>query len=207
MVLALLLVAAVWLALGRREEIPGPPEEEPLAGQAVIVDEEAPLADPQKSADREVVLFFSREGTAGLYPEMRRILVTASLTDQVRQVVEALIRGPRRALGVAVLPKQAQLRQIYLDREGNAYVDFTPELVTRHPGGTEAEVATLFALVNALTYNFPEIRSVQILVDGEQRETLAGHLDLGRRYYRDLSRVDSDALEGLLLAAGGHARR
>jgi hypothetical protein len=202
-----LLLAGLWLTLDKDEQALPPPDEEGVVGQALIVDEEAPLADPQVSADREVVLFFSREGTTGLYPERRRIIVTASLTEQARQVIEELIRGPRRVLNIAVIPKQTKVRQIYLDREGNTYVDFSAQMMKGHPGGSESEAATLYAVVNSLTYNFPEIRSVQILIDGEERETLAGHIDLARRYYRDLSRVEKSALERLTGAGGPRARR
>lgn len=190
----LLAAAGLWVGL-RRDG--GEEEIEPAAGQAIIVDEEEPLADPSRSADREVVLFFAHENRDGLVPERRRIYVTSSLADQARQVIEELIRGPRRALALPVLPRETRLRDVYVDRDGHAYVDFSAELVQRHPGGSEAEIAALFAVVNSLTYNFDGIRSVRILIDGEERETLAGHLDLTRRYYRDMSRVDPEALGGL----------
>jgi len=195
LLLAALLVGlvALWFYARGRET----PPVEPPAGQAVIVDEEAPLAEPGKDAERDVVLFFSHEGSDGLYTERRRIYVTTSIPDQARQVIEELIRGPRRALNVAVLPKETTLRQVYVDREGNAYVDFGADLVERHPGGTDAEIATLFAVVNSLTYNFREIRSVQVLIDGEERDTLAGHLDLRRRYFRAPSLVAPEALQAI----------
>jgi germination protein M len=193
LLLVLLLVAGVW-ALSRRGGGEETLEELP-SGQAVIVDEEAPLADPTRSAERQVVLFFAREGSDLLHPESRRIFVTASITEQAKQVIEGLIRGPRRALGVPVLPREATLRELYVDREGNAYVDFGADLLERHPGGSDAEIATLFAVVNSLTYNFPQIRSVRILIEGEERDTLAGHIDLRRRYFRDLSRVEQGGLE------------
>lgn len=191
----LLIVAGVWAyrERGRGRDA----AEEPPAGQAIIVDEEEPLAEPGKSAEREVMVFFSREGSSGLVPERRRVYVTSSIADQARQVIEELIRGPRRALDVPVLPRETTLRQVYVDREGNACVDFGADLLERHPGGSDEEIATVFAVVNSLTFNFPEIRTVQILIEGEERETLAGHLDLTRRYYRDLSRVAPEALESL----------
>jgi len=200
-----LIAGGIWIALARRGQ-GTQPEEPPVTGRAVIVDERAPLVDPNKMAERDVVVFFGREGAAGLYPERRRIFVTATVTDQAKQVMEELVRGPRRALGVAVLPPQTALRELYLDQEGTAYVDFSAELAQRHPGGTDAEIDTVYAVVDSLTYNFPEIRSVQILIEGEERETLAGHLDLSRRYSRDMSRVDPDALQSLG-EGGPHAQR
>jgi hypothetical protein len=37
------------------------------------------------------------------------------------------------------------------------------------------EQATVYSIVNSLTYNLPEIRQVKILIGGAEVETLAGH--------------------------------
>ena len=47
-----------------------------------------------------------------------------------------------------------------------------------HAGGSLEEIFTVYALVNALTSNLPEIRAVQILIEGQEVDTLAGHVDL-----------------------------
>jgi hypothetical protein len=46
---------------------------------------------------------------------------------------------------------------------------------------------TVYALVNAVTANLPTIQRVQILIDGRQAETLAGHIDLRRPLQRNPS--------------------
>ena len=40
------------------------------------------------------------------------------------------------------------------------------------------EALTVYTIVSALTANVREITTVQILVDGKQIDTLAGHIDL-----------------------------
>jgi hypothetical protein len=37
---------------------------------------------------------------------------------------------------------------------------------------------TVYTVVNALTTNIPAVSAVQILVDGKEVDTLAGHIDL-----------------------------
>ena len=44
----------------------------------------------------------------------------------------------------------------------------------------EAELLTVYSIVNSLTANFPAVKRVQILVDDRQAPTLAGHVDLTR---------------------------
>jgi hypothetical protein len=48
---------------------------------------------------------------------------------------------------------------------------------------------TVFAIVNAVTTNLPTIQRVQILIDGREADTLAGHVDLRRPLQQDLSIV------------------
>ena len=59
-------------------------------------------------------------------------------------------------------------------------MDFSRELSLNHISGSAAEIATVFAIVNPLVRNFDSIKRVFILVDGTERETLNGHVDLTR---------------------------
>ena len=147
--------------------------------------------DTTEGNQREVTLFFRSPSSDSLARETRKIFLTETVTDQARQVVRELIDGPHTDL-VPTCPAKTEVREVYLDAKGTAYVDFSRALVDDHPGGSAAEIDTIFSLVDTLTYNFPEIRRVKILVEGEERETLKGHLDLNRAYVADMSLVESD---------------
>ena len=67
---------------------------------------------------------------------------------------------------------------LYVTERGDAFVDLSAEARTRHTGGALDELFTVYAIVNALTTNLPAITRVQILVDGKEVDTLAGHVDL-----------------------------
>ena len=62
-----------------------------------------------------------------------------------------------------------------------------PKCRTNHPGGTTNEMLTVYALVNTLTSNLPAITGVQLLIDGKEIDTLAGHLDLRRPIEQNLN--------------------
>ena len=49
------------------------------------------------------------------------------------------------------------------------------------------ELASIYAVVNSLTQNVSKIDRVQILIEGAEAETLAGHIDLSRPFSEDLS--------------------
>jgi hypothetical protein len=63
-----------------------------------------------------------------------------------------------------------------------AVIDLRSSFVNQHPAGVEVESLTLLSIVGTLHANLPQIEQVRFLVDGQPRETLAGHADLLRTY-------------------------
>jgi len=84
------------------------------------------------------------------------------------------------------------LRAVFLTEQGAAFVDLSGEVTSAHPGGSQSELLTVYTIVEALTANLPAITSVQILVDGREVDTLAGHVDLKS----PLPRADRWVLDG-----------
>ena len=64
-----------------------------------------------------------------------------------------------------------------------------PLFLWKDPGGSTLELLTVYAIVNTVTANLSAVERVQILVDGKQADTLAGHVDLRRPFERDTSLV------------------
>lgn len=63
-----------------------------------------------------------------------------------------------------------------------AVVDLNAAFAGAQPSGIEPETLTLLSILATLHANLPTITQVRFLVDGQQRETLAGHADLTRTY-------------------------
>jgi hypothetical protein len=63
-----------------------------------------------------------------------------------------------------------------------AVIDLRGTFVNQHPSGVEVESLTLASIVGTLHANLPQIEQIRFLVDGQPRETLAGHADLLRTY-------------------------
>jgi spore germination protein GerM len=124
-------------------------------------------------------LFFVSEDGARLVPIEREVPYGDGLLEQARRIVEAEI-GPAPAPLLSALPAGTKLRAVYVSEQGVAFVDFSRELVAAHPGGSLNELLTVYSVVDALTANLPAVRAVQLLVDGREVDTLAGHVDLRR---------------------------
>ncbi len=51
-------------------------------------------------------------------------------------------------------------------------------MVRNHPGGSNAEIMTIYSIVDSICKSFPEIRMVQFLIEGKVVDTLKGHIDV-----------------------------
>lgn len=130
---------------------------------------------------KKVVLFFLSEEDGLLHPEEREIYTDTLIVHQAKQTIEELIKGSQDE-AISSFPSETKLREIYITREGIAYVDFSREIQENHLSGSTAEISTIYAVVNSLTYNFKSIKRVFILVDGGEQETLSGHINLRRPF-------------------------
>ncbi len=133
-----------------------------------------------KIQSHQVTLFFSDTNERFLMPEKRLIPKPAGIKLQAAEIVKALIDGPQSEL-IRTLPENARLLNVQVDH-GTAFVDFNADLISRHPGGSASEIATIYSLTNSLTTNLPAIQRVKILVQGKDRETLKGHMDLTKAF-------------------------
>ncbi len=121
-------------------------------------------------------LYFADPLEACLRAEERRIVHGAGQTDKGRALVEALIQGPIRDLARTLSPNAA-VRDVVI-RKGVAYVDLSAAAVSEHTGGSEAELLTVYSIVNTVCLNMPEMKAAKILVEGESAATFKGHMDL-----------------------------
>ena len=76
------------------------------------------------------------------------------------------------------LAKGADIKDIYFISDDTMIVDTNTPFADGHPSGILLEEMTLASLIETLTANVPGITKVKFLVDGKERETLAGHADL-----------------------------
>jgi spore germination protein GerM len=147
----------------------------------------APLAAETKT----ITLFFLREDDGMFVPETRMIAASGSVAQEAEAALNELIKGSSDGLPSA-LPPEAKVGQVFVTKDGIAYADFSKDLAVAHPSGSDAEKSTIFAIVDTLAFNFKSIKKVFILIDGEERETLNGHVTLDRAFAPDFSLVAKD---------------
>ncbi len=146
--------------------------------------------DSQRAADREAlgapVVGASERITltvaSDARPDFHRQEVTVALPPEpalrAREVLRALIHEYLKSDSSHPLAKGSEVKNVYLLSDGTAVLDLTSALVDGHPSGILEEQMTIASMVETISANVSGIHQVKILVDGKERETLAGHADL-----------------------------
>ncbi len=137
----------------------------------------APAAAPTDARRLVTTLYYVADDGASLVGVTREVPFGGTPAEQAQHIITAEL-APAPAGAVSPIPAGVTLRGLFVTPRGDAYVDLSREIISQHPGGSMNESLTVFALVNALTQNVKEITGVQLLVEGQQIDTLAGHLDL-----------------------------
>jgi spore germination protein GerM len=136
-------------------------------------------------------LYYVSEDGMSLVGVQREVPYGDTVLEQARQIVDAQLT-PAPAPLVSAIPQGAALRALYVTDRGDAFVDLSAEARTMHSGGALDELFTVYSIVNALTTNLPAVTRVQILVDGKEVDTLAGHVDLRHPLQKNLKWVKTD---------------
>jgi len=139
------------------------------------------VAAKQPEAARRIkaTLYYVAADGLRLAAAERDVLFAEGASEQARRIMEAMLEPAPDGLASAI-PAGTALRGVFVGERGDAYVDFSAGLRTNHPGGSSSEILTVYAIVSAVTANLPAITSVQILIEGHEVDTLAGHVDLRR---------------------------
>ena len=135
-------------------------------------------------------LFYVTEDGMALAPAQKEVPFGETVAEQARAIVEAQLTTA--APQVSAIPAGVALRGVFVTERGDAFVNLSADITAKHPGGSLLEVFTVYTLVNALTVNLPAITRVQILVEGKEVDTLAGHVDLRHPLAKSLEWVVHD---------------
>jgi spore germination protein GerM len=172
LVLMLIILSVVFFTSASKDKIKRGRRDTPV-GDAVVAAENL--------EKMTVTLFFLSENDTLLHPEEREIIDDPGLNTRARRVVQELLNGSQNGL-LSPFPPETKLRELHITEGGTAYVDFTREIQENHLFGSSADIATVYCIVNSLTHNFEIIKKVFILIDGGEKETLGGHIDLSRPF-------------------------
>jgi len=153
--------------------------------------------------NQTALLYFPSLNDGRLIAESRPITWAENDSDKVRQILLALIEGPRQGLSRS-LPSSTNIRAVFLVSDGTAYVDFSSDVLSALPvaaatpgpqggltPGIASESLAVYSVVDSITANVPSVKKVKFLIQGQEVDTLDGHADLTEAYVPDLTRIQT----------------
>jgi len=141
-----------------------------------------PVAPPAAGPSEQVTLYVAYDDAEVLRPRAVRIPLPAGRQERAEELLQALVdlyldKSSPHALGPG-----SEIRGVYLVDPGLAVIDLNAAFANGHRSGVLIEELTMASLVGSLSANIPGIGRIKILVDGKERDTLAGHVDLTNFY-------------------------
>ena len=88
-------------------------------------------------------LFYVADDGTRLTDLERDVAFGEGTVEQARQIIEAQIAPTVEPL-VSAVPPGTKLRTLFVTEQGEAFVDFSRELVSRHSGGSTDEILTVY---------------------------------------------------------------
>ena len=157
------------------------------AEQAAVRTDTRPVAPPVAGPEEAVTLTIAYDDDAVFRKHLISLPLPPERTERAREVLRALLAEYTQKPSPHPLAEGADIREVFLV-DDLAIVDLNPIVADSHRSGAYVETLTVTSLVQTLAQNVPGIRRVRFLVDGKERETLAGHADLMATY--DVRQVD-----------------
>ena len=154
--------------------------------------ETMPLNPPAGRPVQSVTMMMANDMDGSVQPANQNIALPVDANARAHVILQHLITNYARPNSNHPISVNKGVNEIFfmtLPLEANqvvpgtvAVVDLSTSFVDAHPSGIEPETLTLLSIIGTLHANFPQISQVRFLVDGQQRDTLAGHADLTRMY-------------------------
>jgi spore germination protein GerM len=137
-----------------------------------------PVAPPISGSSEQVTLYVAYDDAGVLRPKSVRITLPTGRQERAAEILRALLTLYLDKFSPHPLGRGSEIRDVYLVDPGLAVIDLNTAFADGHRSGVLVEELSVVSLVQTLSANIPGITRVKILVEGNERETLAGHADL-----------------------------
>jgi spore germination protein GerM len=145
--------------------------------QAVRTQLNEAALQPTGGQTQVITLYFPSYADGNLIAETRPLKLSSDNIKAIRQILLALIEGSHQGHGSALSPSTT-IRAVFLAADGTAIVDLSQEALTDFQPGIESESLAIYSIVDSLCANIPQVKEVKFLVQGQEVQTLDGHIDL-----------------------------
>ena len=157
-----------------------------MRGRAAALPVEAtdsrPIAPPVSGPTEQVTLYVAQDEDGSLRPQAARIPLPSGRQERAEELLRALLTLYLDKSSPHPLAPGADVRSVFLVDPGLVVIDLNAAFADGHRSGVMVESLTVSSLIRTISTNIPGVLRVKILVEGKERETLAGHADLSGFY-------------------------
>ncbi len=146
-----------------------------------------PITPPISGPTEQVTLYVASDRDGMLHRETTAIAVPGDANERARQLLRALFSVYLQKNSPHPIGSGADVKYVFLVHPDVAVVDTNATFAETHRSGILVEQLTVASMARTLAANFPGMNKVKILVDGKERETLAGHADIAGYYNTSLA--------------------
>ncbi len=158
------------------------------AATPVASSDNQPVVAPATGPTERVTLWVAYDDIGSLRAQSAQIPLPGARQQRAEELMRTLVALYLDKSSPHPLPSGSEIRSVYLIDPGLAVIDVNAALADGHRSGILAEDLTVASLIQTISANIPGILRVKILVEGKERETLAGHADLSNFF--DVSAVN-----------------
>lgn len=148
-----------------------------------------PIAAPTTAATEEVTLYMASDADASLRPIRSQVALPQDASLRARVLLEHLLAQYSANDSAHPLQSGPSVDDVFFFTDSGRnrssktiLVNLRSSFADNHPSGIEVEELTLDSILATLHAAFPEYNEARFLVDGQPRDTLAGHISLDRTY-------------------------
>lgn len=152
-----------------------------------------PITAPVSGPSEAVTLFVAYDDAGVLRKQTVNMALPAEPGERAQHVLRALLAIYLQKPSPHPLGDGADVKNVYLMEDNTAVIDMNLAFADAHRSGVLEEQLTVISMVETLAAALPKTTRVKFLVNGRERDTLAGHSDLSTFY--DVAQVKQLAQE------------
>ena len=148
----------------------------------VAVHDNRPIEPPVSGQPEPARLFLADDREGSIHEQQVSLALPASASSKAVSLLRALTNTYLESSSAHRLGEGADIRGVYFVNDSLAVIDLNADFANKHRSGALVEELTIISFAETLATAFPKVTQVSFLVDGKERETLAGHADLKIAY-------------------------
>lgn len=141
-----------------------------------------PVVAPVSGTKVRVALYLADDASGTLRERDQEVTLPPEPSLRARELLRALLAEYQQKNSAHPVPAGADVSDVYLVNGNLAVVDLNASFADGHRSGVLVESLSVTSMVQTLAANLPAVTQVKFLVNGKERDTLAGHADLSSRY-------------------------